>query len=57
MAGNHRIVGFILDILTFVLVLGGVIISRFATNNLLSIIAGLLASIGVGLIAVRRFLK
>ena len=57
MVQNHRLIVLILDILSFALIIGGALIARFSPNNLLSIIGGLLASIGVGLIALRRYFR
>ena len=49
-------VAWITDILGFSLVLGGVLLVRFSDNLYISIMGGILATIGVGLLFVSRLL-
>ncbi|HLC70661.1 MAG TPA: hypothetical protein VJI32_01550 [Candidatus Nanoarchaeia archaeon] len=45
----------LLDIIAFVVVIGGAILTRFAASEPIAIIGGILASIGIGLLALSRW--
>ena len=45
----------LLDIIAFVVIVGGAVLTRFATAEPIAIIGGILASIGIGLLALARW--
>lgn len=45
----------LLDIIAFVVIIGGAILTRFAASKPIAIIGGILASIGIGLLALSRW--
>ncbi|MEK6952636.1 MAG: hypothetical protein AABX29_06490 [Nanoarchaeota archaeon] len=51
--GQH-ITKIILDVLGFILILGGSLLVRYNPNDKISIIGGILVAIGVGLLSLSR---
>lgn len=47
----------ILDIVSFVLILGGSLMTRFDPDPKISTIGGILAGIGIGLLSLSRLIK
>ncbi len=45
----------LLDIIAFVVIIGGAVLTRFSTSEPIAIIGGILASIGIGLLALSRW--
>ncbi len=45
----------VLDIIAFVVIIGGAFLTRFAGSEPIAIIGGILASIGIGLLALSRW--
>ena len=46
-----------LDIIGFTVVIGGAFLARYATEEPIAIVAGILASIGIGLLALSRYFR
>lgn len=47
----------VLDIIGFLVVIGGAFLARYANEEPIAIIAGILASIGIGILALSRYYK
>ncbi len=47
--------GMLLDIIAFTVIIGGALLARFAASEPIAIIGGILASIGIGLLALARW--